>query len=70
MSHSYPYSWKLCATCGYWTGTRETNYFGEWVQVESPTTKGKCLCRTSGWRSSPCRADFHCASFEKWVALK
>ncbi|MBP3391945.1 MAG: hypothetical protein J6L76_04075 [Clostridia bacterium] len=70
MSQMYPHSWKLCATCGYWTGTRETNIFGEWVRVDSSMAKGNCLCRTSGWRTTPRQADSSCASYEKWVGLK
>ena len=70
MPQQYPYSWKQCATCAYWTGVRETNVFGEHVNVESPMAKGICKCRGSGWFNQPKQANSSCLKFEKWVALK
>lgn len=70
MSQQYPYSWKQCATCAYWTGTRETNVFGEYAVVESPMAKGICKCRVSGWFNQQKQANASCLKFEKWVALK
>jgi hypothetical protein len=70
MSQQYPASWKQCATCAFWTGARETNYFGERVTVESPMAKGKCMCRGSGWFNQERQANFSCQRFEKWPCLK
>ncbi len=70
MSQQYPASWKQCATCSYWTGSRETNCFGEWVKVDSPMSKGKCMCRGNGWTNQEKQANSSCLSFSKWTVLK
>lgn len=70
MSQQYPYSWKQCATCAYWTGARETDRFGQRVYVDSPMQKGKCMCRGSGWTNMEKQANSSCTSFEKWSVLK
>ncbi|MBR1975440.1 MAG: hypothetical protein IKA20_06275 [Clostridia bacterium] len=70
MSQQYPASWKQCATCAYWMGARETNRFGEWVKVESYSTRGKCMCRGSGWTNMEKQANASCSHFEKWPVLK
>ena len=49
MSQQYPRSWKQCATCAYWTGARATDTFGQRVYVDSAMSKGKRMCRGSGW---------------------
>ena len=70
MSQSYPYSWKQCATCSYWGGTRSTDRFGEHVSVDSSMTKGKCMNRSCQWSNQDKPAGFACNSFEKWPVLK
>lgn len=70
MSQQYPASWKQCATCAYWTGSRETNTFGEWAKVDSPMSKGKCMCQGSGWKNQDKQANASCPSFQKWAVLK
>ena len=70
MSQQYPASWKHCATCAFWTGSRETNVFGEYSKVDSPMAKGKCMCRGNGWTNQERQAGFSCQSFQKWAVLK
>ena len=70
MAQSYPSSWKYCATCAYWGGARESDYFGKNVKVESSMAKGKCLCRASGWRNQDKQASSSCNRYEKWPVLK
>lgn len=71
MAQQYPASWKNCATCVYWSGTRKTNYFGEWVKTESAMAKGLCLCRDSGWFRRDKQANASCVKgYEKWPVLK
>lgn len=70
MSQQYPSSWKNCATCAYWVGTRETDYFGNYAKVESYSTKGKCMCHKGPWRNIEKTANMSCNAFEKWAVLK
>ena len=37
MSTEYPSSWDCCATCAFWIGHREIDYFCQYVKVDSPT---------------------------------
>ena len=62
---------KICATCAYWSGTRETDYFGkQYVQVENATQKGKCINPNVGWRGQQRDANVFCTSWEKWPVIK
>lgn len=71
MAQQYPASWKQCANCAYWTGNRETDYYGQWSKVNSSTAKGTCKCRTCGWFNHEMTANFSaCQGFSKWAALK
>ena len=70
MAQQYPYSWNYCATCAYWTGVRETNYFGEWVKVDSYDSRGKCMCRGNGWTNHEKQACASCPKHERWAPLK
>lgn len=70
MAQRYPASWKNCATCVYWMGQRDTNYFGEWVQVDSSSTKAECRCMQSPWRRQQRIASNSCVKYEKWPVLK
>lgn len=70
MSQQYPANWKHCATCSFWTGSRETNVFGEYSKVDSSMAKGKCMCQNSGWKNQEKQAGFSCQSFQKWSVLK
>lgn len=70
MSQQYPSSWKQCATCAYWTGSRETDTFGQKVYVSSAVAKGKCRCRGSGWNNYEKQANASCNHYEKWAPLE
>lgn len=69
MSQQYPSNWERCATCAYWTGNRETDTFGQRVYVDSAMSKGKCLCKGSGWTNREKQANASCNHFEKWESL-
>jgi hypothetical protein len=49
---------------------RETNYFGEWADVESSMAKGKCMGQFSGYTGRDTPANYWCSKYEKWPALK
>ena len=66
MAQSYPASWKNCATCGYWMGPRETNYFLQTVKLDGP---GKCMCRKSGFMDRERTPSATCSYYIKWVVL-
>lgn len=68
MSQKYPSSWKKCATCVYWTGPREVDFFGQWVTIDSMQTKGRCMCRSGLFRVEK-EGNFVCNAYTKWVAL-
>ena len=69
MSQTYPSSWKHCATCVYWTGRRDIDIFGQRITVDSTQTKGRCMCRSSGWYRVETAASLTCNGFLKWPAL-
>lgn len=70
MAHKYPGAWKNCATCSFWAGIRETDYFGQWVTVEKTSTEGRCMCRASGWGTIGKQAWMSCSHYDKWAPLK
>ena len=70
MAQKYPATREHCATCAYWTGHRETDYFGNWVDVDDSFAKGKCMCRGNIWFNTDKIANASCSAFEKWDALK
>ncbi|MBQ9099589.1 MAG: hypothetical protein IJY50_09215 [Clostridia bacterium] len=70
MSHSYPASWKNCATCAYWVGKREADFFTQWSRVESISAAGKCMCRKSGFMNREKPASASCSYYLKWAVLQ
>ena len=71
MSQQYPSNWKVCATCAYWAGRRESDYFGQRVTVSSPMDKGKCAGPVRcGYKGQDKQADSHCGEYQKWLVLK
>ncbi len=70
MSMRFPADYRHCATCAFWCGVRETNYFGEWADVESSMAKGKCMGQFSGYTGRDTPANYWCSKYEKWPALK
>ena len=69
MAQKYPSNWKHCATCVYWTGHRDVDFFGQWVSVDSTQTKGRCMCRCGGWSRQETPASLNCSAYLKWPAL-
>lgn len=69
MSQKYPSNWKFCATCVYWTGPREVDYWGKWITIDSSQTKGRCMCRSGSFRTEK-PGGYTCYSFKKWEALE
>ena len=69
MSQQYPSNWKNCATCVFWTGYRDVDTFGNYIKVDSAQTKGKCMCRGSGWCRTERTAGSTCNSHLKWPVL-
>ena len=63
----FPSNWQRCATCVWWTGHREVDYFGNYVSVES-RDKGRCMCR-QGWYRQEREGSAQCSAHEKWKAL-
>lgn len=69
MAQKYPSNWEKCATCVYWTGHRDVDFFGQWVTVASSQTPGRCMCRRGSFRVEKA-AGYICSAFEKWPALQ
>ncbi|MBE6649159.1 MAG: hypothetical protein E7614_06535 [Ruminococcaceae bacterium] len=69
MAHSYPSSWKNCATCAFWLGERDTDHFYQRVLLENSSVKGRC-CNKNGWRNCEKSASQTCNAWEKWPVLK
>ena len=70
MAQQYPSTWKYCATCAYWLGAREKDYFGQRVTVESPGAKGECGIPKGPWKRHQRQACASCNCWEKWPVLK
>ncbi len=61
----------LCATCEYWMGPRQPDYFGNMVVLPDQAVLGKCWCLGSPLA----RADRYsnsttCQNYKKWGILK
>jgi hypothetical protein len=67
MAQSYPASWKNCATCGYYVGPRDTNYFTNTVKIEGEC---KCMCRNSGYMDRERPPSSSCSHYVKWIVLQ
>ena len=62
---------KLCATCEYWVGQRQPDFYGNAVLLPDQSIKGKCWC-LNGPHARAERLSNTCACFnyKKWAALK
>ena len=65
---SYSPSTKLCATCAYWGGQRQTNPTRSVVSTKEPITKGECMGGGHNHHQTP--ATGTCAKHVKWPVLK
>lgn len=59
---------NVCATCSFWTGEREIDASRVVVRVAAPNVRGKCAGGGNNHAQVP--ANGHCASHDKWGALK
>ena len=62
---------NLCATCEYWVGPRQPNFYCTHVLLPQESVKGKCFCM----ESSMARADMYsnssvCWHYKRWSVLK
>ncbi len=70
MANNYPSSWKNCATCAYWMGERDCDYFNQHSIVSGPSERGTCKIPSGPWRNSNKAANESCSSYMKWPVLK
>ena len=61
----------LCATCEYWAGPRQLDYFGCHVVLPDQSVNGKCMC-LNGPLARADRLSNHttCNFYKKWAVLK
>lgn len=62
---------RLCATCEYWTGPRQADYFGNAVILPAQSISGNCWC-LSGPHARATRLSNYtaCTYYEHWALLK
>ncbi len=62
---------QLCATCEFWIGVREPNFYGNAVVLESQSVRGKCFC-LSGPHSRADRLSNSstCSCYKKWLIIQ
>ena len=70
MSISYQATNKVCATCAFWTGSRECDRSGKRVTVSSAAEKGKCADPKGSMKgiTKSAGAMSHC--WQKWSVMK
>lgn len=71
MSYQMGGAQRLCATCEYWIGRREPNYFGNMVVLDSQSERGKCFCLNGPHvRAERLSNSSVCSRYEKWKVLQ
>ena len=71
MSYQMGGTQRLCATCEYWIGPREPNYFGNMVVLADQSVKGKCFCLGGPHaRADRFSNTTTCSRYEKWKVLQ
>ncbi len=70
MSQQYPGTWKQCATCAFWIGPRDCDYFGQYAIVSSGTVEGRCGILSGGWKGQKRQACAQCSDWQKWPVLR
>jgi len=70
MSQQYSKSFKNCAVCNFWGGSRQVDAFGQRVKVDSSGTKGKCLLQGGSWKGRDKQANATCNKWQAWGPLK
>lgn len=62
---------KLCATCEYWAGPRQLDFFGGHVVLPNQCVNGKCVCMNGPMaRADRFSNNTNCHCYKKWAALK
>lgn len=69
MSQKYRKVFKLCATCEYWAGSRETDIFRLDAIVDSISSKGKCVLE-GAYKGLDKSANATCAKWQAWGVMK
>jgi len=59
---------KKCATCAYWSGSRQKAQGGLAASVESPSARGTCEERTRG--GVAVSANQACSKYQRWTELR
>jgi hypothetical protein len=67
MENRLPSSFKVCATCALWAGSRSTDAFGSYSIYEDSQT-GKCC--GGGFNQGQMNPMASCSKWQKWQALK
>ena len=71
MSYQMGGTQKLCATCEYWIGPRMPNYYGNMVELDNQSCKGKCFCFGGPHMRADRLSNFTaCSRYEKWKVLR
>jgi hypothetical protein len=65
MSISLGKSYKVCATCEYWSGNRERAIDKTSVKLDGLSVKGKCIKQ-----NFPYIAGGHCSKYTRWGVLE
>ena len=58
---------KLCATCAYWTGTRNLNFSATWVT--NCASEGRCAVNRRVIKTTIANL-CACSNWKKWEVLK
>lgn len=62
---------QLCATCEYWAGPRQLDFYGGHVVLPDQSVNGKCVCMNSPYnRSDRFSNTTTCGSYKKWGVLR
>ena len=62
---------KLCATCEYWVGPRQPNFYGNMVVLPQQSIYGKCWCLTGPFKRTDRLSNSSvCNYYQKWSVLK
>ena len=72
MSYQMSGTQRLCATCCYWVGPREPNFYGRAAVLDEQSVKGKCFCLNGGPHARAERYSNSCACscYKKWCVLR
>ena len=62
---------SLCATCEFWVGPRQPDYFGSAVILPEQSIYGQCFCLESSMaRAQRLSNTCACRHYKKWSLIK